>query len=229
MCTLHVCRICHSRHSSLYCRSSCFSYSKLIFCLLSPCSSSSPSTATNVTTRVSLIIILLFYICHAFFVIFFVFFFCLVPPSFLLLLSHFSFFFFFVFLFILSDFLRKIRSFECFTRHARSPKQESTLRFLTRHAWSPKVMDTPPNAVCIYIYVYIYICCGVIIWAKFGLLRCYYLGQVCFFYKTLFVRKHYKIGVSALLFFEKELRAQIWGVIIWAKLVILKMQSTWPR
>ena len=30
---------------------------------------------------------------------------------------------------------------------------------------------------------HIYICCGVIIWAKFGLLRCYYLGQVCFLQK----------------------------------------------
>ena len=30
----------------------------------------------------------------------------------------------------------------------------------------------------IYIYVYIYICCEVIIWAKFGHFRCYYLGQV---------------------------------------------------
>ena len=31
---------------------------------------------------------------------------------------------------------------------------------------------------------YIYMCCGVIIWAKFGLLRCYYLGQVCFLQNT---------------------------------------------
>ena len=35
------------------------------------------------------------------------------------------------------------------------------------------------------IYIYIYICCGVIIWAKFGLLRCYYLGQVCFLQNTV--------------------------------------------
>ena len=28
------------------------------------------------------------------------------------------------------------------------------------------------------IYIYIYICCEVIIWAKFGHFRCYYLGQV---------------------------------------------------
>ena len=27
-------------------------------------------------------------------------------------------------------------------------------------------------------YIYIYICCEVIIWAKFGHFRCYYLGQV---------------------------------------------------
>ena len=39
--------------------------------------------------------------------------------------------------------------------------------------------------------VYIYICCGVIIWAKFGLLRCYYLGQVCFLQNTV-CQKHYK-------------------------------------
>ena len=34
--------------------------------------------------------------------------------------------------------------------------------------------------ICMYIhvYVYIYICCEVIIWAKFGQFRCYYLGQV---------------------------------------------------
>ena len=28
------------------------------------------------------------------------------------------------------------------------------------------------------IQIYIYICCEVIIWAKFGHFRCYYLGQV---------------------------------------------------
>ena len=77
-----------------------------------------------------------------------------------------------------------------------------------------------------YIYIYIYACCGVIIWAKFGLLRCYYLGQVWFLQNTV-CQKHYKIGVSA--FFLKKLRAQIWGVIIWAKLAIFRLQSTWPR
>ena len=29
-----------------------------------------------------------------------------------------------------------------------------------------------------HIYIYIYACCEVIIWAKFGHFRCYYLGQV---------------------------------------------------
>ena len=44
--------------------------------------------------------------------------------------------------------------------------------------------------LALYIYgnalvkIYIYICCGVIIWAKFGLWRCYYLGQVCFLQNT---------------------------------------------
>ena len=54
---------------------------------------------------------------------------------------------------------------------------------------------------------YIY-SCGVIIWAKFGLLRCYYLGQVCF-YKTLFVKKHYKNRGFSTFFFKKTMRAQI--------------------
>ena len=41
----------------------------------------------------------------------------------------------------------------------------------------------PPNLGPVYNFTaYIY-SCGVIIWAKFGLLRCYYLGQVC--HKTL--------------------------------------------
>ena len=58
---------------------------------------------------------------------------------------------------------------------------------------------------------------GVIIWAKFV------------FYKTLFVKKHYKNRGFSTFFLKKKLRAQIWGVIIWAKLVIFKMQSTWPK
>ena len=35
--------------------------------------------------------------------------------------------------------------------------------------------------VFVYVYVYIYICCGVIIWSKFGPFESYYLVQVCFF------------------------------------------------
>ena len=54
------------------------------------------------------------------------------------------------------------------------------------------------------IYIYIYICCGVIIWAKFGLLRCYYLGQVCFFTKHCLSKNTIKIGVSALFFWKKN-------------------------
>ena len=58
----------------------------------------------------------------------------------------------------------------------------------------------------------------VIIWAKFVFLQ-----------NTVCQKKHYKIEVSAPFFFEKKLCAQIWGVIIWAKLAIFKLQSTWPR
>ena len=35
-----------------------------------------------------------------------------------------------------------------------------------------------PLAAVQHAYIYIYICCEVIIWAKFGHFRCYYLGQV---------------------------------------------------
>ena len=58
------------------------------------------------------------------------------------------------------------------------------------------------HSMHIYIYIYIYAVVllsgpslafwGVIIWAKFA------------FYKTLFVKKHYKIGVSALLYWKKK-------------------------
>ena len=77
----------------------------------------------------------------------------------------------------------------------------------------------------IYIYIYICICCGVIIWTKFGLLRCYYLGQVCFLQNTVCQKRYKNRGFNI---FEK-LHAQIWGAIIWAKLAIFKLQSTWPR
>ena len=80
----------------------------------------------------------------------------------------------------------------------------------------------PPRRPLLLVYN---LCCGVVIWAKFGLLRCYYLGQVCFFTKHC-VKKHNKIGVWAL-FLKKE-RAQIWGVIIWAKLAILSCNQLGP-
>ena len=73
---------------------------------------------------------------------------------------------------------------------------------------------------------------GPVIWAKFGLLRCYYLGQVCL-YKTLFVKNTVKIGVSALFLFWKncarEFEVLLSGPAFWAKLAIFKLQSTWPR
>ena len=39
-------------------------------------------------------------------------------------------------------------------------------------------LDLSGPISCVYVYIYIYICCEVIIWAKFGHFRCYYLGQV---------------------------------------------------
>ena len=64
-------------------------------------------------------------------------------------------------------------------------------------------------------------------------LWCYYLGQVWpfevllsgpsfFLQNTVCQKNTIKMGVSALFVLKKKLRAQIWGVIIWAKLVIFK-------
>ena len=74
--------------------------------------------------------------------------------------------------------------------------------------------------------IYIYYC-GVIIWSKFGLLRGYYLVQVCFFLFSLVCQKHYKIGVSAL-FWTKKLRTKISGVTIWSKSAFLKRTQLGP-
>ena len=53
-------------------------------------------------------------------------------------------------------------------------------------------------SACIVTYRRINRCCGVIIWAKFGLLRCYYLGQVCFLLQNTVCQKStIQIGVSA--------------------------------
>ena len=65
-----------------------------------------------------------------------------------------------------------------------------------------------PRSIHIYIYIYIYACCGVTICAKFGLLRCYYLGQVCFLQNTV-CQKHYKNRGCGTFFFEEKLRVQI--------------------
>ena len=51
-----------------------------------------------------------------------------------------------------------------------------SLSFLT--AWSFSCAHMVMCQTHIYIYIYICLCCEVIIWAKFGHFRCYYLGQV---------------------------------------------------
>ena len=67
------------------------------------------------------------------------------------------------------------------------------------------VMGNVITEVLIHIYIakYVDICCGVIIWAKFGLLRCYYLGQVCFLQNTV-CQKHYKNRGLSTFFLQKK-------------------------
>ena len=60
------------------------------------------------------------------------------------------------------------------------------------------------HATLWYIYIYICVCCGVI-WSKFGLLRGYYLVQVCCFFNTV-CQKHYKLGFQHILFWKKVAR-----------------------
>ena len=72
----------------------------------------------------------------------------------------------------------------------------------------------------IYIYIYIYICCGVIIWSKFCLLRGYYLAQVCFF--NTVCQRHYKNRGFSTFVVTKKLRAQNSGVVIWSECAFLK-------
>ena len=69
----------------------------------------------------------------------------------------------------------------------------------------PSVDSKGPFLDQVLTLQYIYMCCGVIIWSKFGLFNSYYLVQVRFL--TLFVKKHYKIGVSD--FFWKSARANL--------------------
>ena len=58
----------------------------------------------------------------------------------------------------------------------------------------------------LYIYIYIYISCVVSSWAKFGLLIVIIWAK--FAKKTVFVKKHYKIGVSEDFLRKERLRAQ---------------------
>ena len=90
--------------------------------------------------------------------------------------------------------------------------------FLSYFQYLPLSVSTPFSlSLClsdslylsIYPFLYlsisisIHICCGVIIWAKFGLLRCYYLGQVCFLQNTV-CQKHYKIRGFSTFVLEKN-------------------------
>ena len=67
------------------------------------------------------------------------------------------------------------------TKKYKKKKKKQMAKLLT---FDGQVID--PTA-----YIYIYMCCGVTIWSKFGLLRGYYLVQVCFVFNT-FCQKHYE-------------------------------------
>ena len=67
--------------------------------------------------------------------------------------------------------------------------------------------------VCMYVCMYILIYCGVIIWAKFSFLRCYYLGQVCFLQNIACQEKTIRIGVSAHCF-QKQIGARKFEVLL---------------
>ena len=78
-----------------------------------------------------------------------------------------------------------------------------------------------------HIYIYMLAGCEVIIWSKFGLLRGYYLVQVCFF-KFTACQNTMKYGVSTHLFLKKKLHANISGVIRWSKFAFLKRTQLGP-
>ena len=114
---------------------------------------------------------------------------------------------------------------ECLSKYAYTyTRTTNTHTWQTQNRYMAHVHHPHDTHIYVYIYICMYVCMyvciyavvllsgpslafwGVIIWAKFA------------FYKTLFVKKHYKIGVSAPFFCWKKKCAQIWGVIIWANL-----------
>ena len=78
------------------------------------------------------------------------------------------------------------------------------IRHLERHSQERRTY------IYIYIFFFIY-SCRVIIWAKFGDLKGYYLGQVLL-KKTLFAKKHYKNrGFSTFLSVHKKFEGLLAG------------------
>ena len=71
-----------------------------------------------------------------------------------------------------------------------------------------------------------FICCGVVIWSKFGVLESYYLVQVCFF-NTVY-QKHDKNRDFNTDLEQTKLRTKNSGVIIWSKLAFLKRTQLGP-
>ena len=75
-------------------------------------------------------------------------------------------------------------------------------------------------------HIYIYICCGVIIWTKFGLFNSYYLVHVCFVFNSVCQKKSMK-RVSPMFFEQISAHANL-IVIIWSKFAFLKRTLLGP-
>ena len=80
----------------------------------------------------------------------------------------------------------------------------------------------------IYVCIYICICCEVISGAKFGLLKGYLWGQLCFFI-TPFVTKHYtNSGFNPFFVENKKLRTQMFKGYLRGQIGIFMLHQTWP-
>ena len=71
---------------------------------------------------------------------------------------------------------------------------------------------------CYYVYVYIYMLWESIFWPSFTFFQSQYFGQVCFFSKTIIVKKHCKNRGFNTIFKKKKNARQNFKVNILAKL-----------
>ena len=98
-----------------------------------------------------------------------------------------------------------------------NPYAKNLLRlFFRNNLTRPKITSEIKNKLqrFLHIYIHIYIYAVVLLsGAKFGLLRCYYLGQVCFLQNTV-CQKHYKNRGFSTFFLEKKNCARKFEVLL---------------